>query len=1171
MRWYGWLSILLTELISVGLSTIAGILANVLTNEQQPKRSVIVGIIAFAASSAILQTARSIIGERQSRSSSKVLSNIEKNTETLLIKHHESTGRADDRYFEEDLAASSPEVLRPWIKLQWQADPLGVERLLKALYDPTTKPLSVIAEWQIEKPKWFNDLNWPTLLVAAELAGSYNGSNLAADLFVEAVKSGSTRRHYWTARAALLRAYQGDEADAQRILQAGGVNSDSPDQFAQIVTAIANDDHQRAERLLASWAPEEFIDILLSAVMRTTLIMSVAMSHVPPVPNYARIAAIYRETIQAIPISANPKQGLSITLISMANKGTSSDRHSDRQEALDLAIQAREICRRQRSSSVEAVALACQAAYEDGQFHRVIEIGSATGEATPDEADSDLVRFFVASAALISARTDITDNLIPLIKDSYRKALLTAAVAEFSGHASEDTWRDALNHARDTPERVQALVGLARMGILESQSVDEVAEAAPQQAKFIRAVAAAGSGSPNSAIQALRSLEEIDLNSATALASTYLQVGDVTSAAEVLRESAQKLNEPRLRLDAAQLLWQEGEKSAASIELEELLVDSGSNQNLRHNALALLGQWAADEEQWAVAQGFFQQLLTLDPRDDKARWAVILTALRQGLFSGAVRFYNSAPSEPAIVYPEHARAWMAVKRHEEQIDSVNFVKGVIGIADKFPENEDVQADAIQTILSPGEANKPPLPAPVQELFNELCERFFRTWPDSLRLRRFTAEDIRSLVNQMEDLVRPTQQQKILQREVAEHLSKNTLPWAFLSAMTGRSYSEVVIKRAVGILPAQHIDAAEQRLCVDAAYAALDKEVVLDISSGVVLTELGDLADLLIGKFKRLLVSEGERLDAVLAVEFLRGRSTSSWVYDEKSDRGRIVEVPSEIADQNYEDAVKLRDLLYRCRAATVSIKPPLSDFGDLATSAWASAVQCAEQHSATFWCDDVALRVIARTIGVPCFSTPALLEALAIRQEISAAQRESAIRNLIRVMVGDFPPNRERLSELTAEYGDVAGPIATVFSRAAAWSNVSGDYLTWISLVEQVASFDQTYAADWVHTGTAGITRFLTDSEMRRAMGSLLLAGAAAVVSRNPDAVAKCVEAARAGLDATRNQDYDDDPLKRTAAVLRDSLARHLGLTNATIHVSSMFSTLAPPDRHFVLEALYGQ
>jgi hypothetical protein len=60
MRWYGWLSILLTELISVGLSTIAGILANVLTNEQQPKRSVIVGIIAFAASSANRREAISV-------------------------------------------------------------------------------------------------------------------------------------------------------------------------------------------------------------------------------------------------------------------------------------------------------------------------------------------------------------------------------------------------------------------------------------------------------------------------------------------------------------------------------------------------------------------------------------------------------------------------------------------------------------------------------------------------------------------------------------------------------------------------------------------------------------------------------------------------------------------------------------------------------------------------------------------------------------------------------------------------------------------------------------------------------------------------------------------------------------------------------------------------------
>lgn len=707
------------------------------------------------------------------------------------------------------------------------------------------------------------------------------------------------------------------------------------------------------------------------------------------------------------------------------------------------------------------------------------------------------------------------------------------------------------------------------MGIIESQIVDQIAEASPQEAILIRAVAAANSGHQSSAIEALRSLEHVDLNSAMALVNTYLQVGNTGAAVEVLRESARTLSEPVLRVEAARILWQDGQRNEARIELEEFLVDSGSNANLRHDALALLGQWAADQRQWAVAQGRFLELLTLDPTDSKARWAVILAMLRQGLFTDAVRIYKGAPQEPQIIYPEHARAWMAVKSHDSQVDPVNLVQEIIQIADIFPDDEDVQADAILTILSPGDTEKPPLPDQVQTCFNNLCERFFRTWPDSPRLHRFNADDIQALANQMSDLVRPTQQQKILQKEVADRLAKNTLPWAFLSAMTGRSYTEVVIKNAVGILPAQHIDPAEQQLCMDAAQMALDSEVVLDISAGAVLTELDELSNLLIGKFQRVLISEDARLDTVMAVEFLNRRSTSSWVYDERNDRGRLIDVPIDVADRNYEQAVRLQTLFRRFRVIQVSLQAPLTELGDLAALSWASAVQYAAQNSQAFWCDDVAMRAVARSVGVASFSTPALLEVLAMRQELSADDHESAIRALIRAMVGDFPPNRQRLSDLTAEYGDVAAPVANVFSRSAAWANFSMSYPIWISLVKQVASFDPSYVADWANSAIIGITRFLESAEIRREFGALLLYGAVNAVSERPLEVARCVVAVRAGLDITRNQAYDDDPLRGAVRMLRGDLIKQVDTTIAISYVSGLFSSLELPDRQIVLQALY--
>jgi tetratricopeptide (TPR) repeat protein len=1170
MRWRSWVSILVAEFLSAALTIIIGLLTNVLTNEKHPERRVIVTLVIFGVSSAAFQVARYVILERKSHSSDQMLSEIHNTTQSILV-NQQDFGAATAEKSIDDAIQRFPEILHSRIKLEWQSDRDGVDRVLEALNDPATRPSDVVGEWQRQIPVWLKNLSWHALLVAGELANAYDGAVLSAELFIAAINSGATRREYWSARAALLWKFQENESRARQVLQDGNVDLQSPDHLARIVFAFVTDDFTTAQQLLQSWDPEAPIDIFLAASIGGALVIAAGPGDpASPEPNFARIAAIYREALQAIPYSASLRIGLSATLINMALTGTSTNRHGDLQEALEHALRARDICRQNRSSSVQAVNLACQAAYCDSQFARVIEIGMAvTGEATSEEANSDVVRVYVASAAIIRGQTSISEELIPHIADAFQRALLVAMSAEVARHASADLWRSALDQAHSTTDRVQALLGLARMGIIDQPSLEGIARDSRQQAVLIRAVAAASSGSVDAAIQELRALESMDFNSTTALVNAYVQAGNVGAAVDVLREASQTLSEPRLRIEAAVLLWQEDQRDEARAQLEELLVDSGSNEDLRLASLAILGQWAADQGQWARAQERFQEFLALKPNDSNARWAVILAMLRQGLISDASRVYNSSPVEQKIIYPDHARAWMAVKTHEVQVDFVKLVEEIIEVAGRFPDNEDVQAEAIFAVLSPSSREEPPLPSPVQARFNDLCDRFFRSWPDSSRLRRYSTNDIADFVSQMEDLVRPTQQEKVLRREIADRLAKNTLPWAFLSVMTGRSYSEVVIVRGAGVLPAQHIDTVEQQLCVEAAQAALNKEVVVDISAASVITELGDLTNLLIGQFERLIVSEGERLDAVRAVEFLRNRSTSTWVYDELNDRGRLADIPAEVADLHYNKAVKLVDIIRRCRVVSVKLDPPLTELKELASSSWASAVQCAAQNSAIFWCDDVALRAVARSIGVAAFSTPSLLQVLFERQVLSAAQRESGIRTLIKAMVGDFLLDQVRLSTLTAEYGNVAAPIASLFSRSAAWANFNASYPIWITLVGQVATFDKRYAADWLNAATVGFTRLLQGADIRREAGALLLGSAATIISNDPDEVARCVVAVRAGLAGTREEECDDDPLGRAAQMIRATLARDIGIPSATTYVSSMFSRLDSTDRYKVLQALY--
>jgi tetratricopeptide (TPR) repeat protein len=1171
MRWPRWILVSVVELLSAAFAAAVGIVSNVLTNEEHPRRALIIAILVFVILSAILQIALRILDAKQATASTKAIKVIKDTTEQIRDHQLETDRERRERRLDETLALFPP-IFRAWIKSQWDHEPAGIERVLSDLSDLETTPAVVMRQWQQHRPDWFNSLGWRARLIVGELAHAYNVPELSADLFLAAVEAGSTRAQYWTSRVALSMTTRGEAQRAAQLLQDRGIHSDSQDQFSRIVSSLVADDREATRRLLDAWVPEAPVDILLTGSIRVILIFADADPGTGPTPSQlSQAVSVYRGLIKEVPDSAAAPTSLAGLLISYVDSGASLSRHADLEEALRQALRGRDLCRAMRSSSVQAVELACQAAYLDMSATRVIEIGTAgTGEATIEEANSDIVRTLVASAALASSQFEISDRLIPEIEDSFHKPLLVAMSAEVKGNPSADLWRSALQQARNVRERGQALLGLARTGATELPGIEEVRSESPNEAAFIQAVSAAVSGDVDSAIRRLRALPGADFNAVAGLASAYLQVGNVVAATGVLREGARVLSEPRLRLEAGRLLWQFEKKGEAIAELEGLLVEAGSDASIRHDCLGLLGQWAAEQEDWITAQARFQELLALDPRDEQARWNLVLILLRRGLTSRARQVYENAPQPPAITRRDHARAWMAVRADAPRTDPVQLVEDVIDVAQRFPDEESVQSEAIFTILSPGEEKEGPLPPITQGRFNELCERFFSKWPNSSRLRRISAEDAQTLLSQMAELIRPTQEEQTLRAQIADQLARNVLPWAFLSVVTGRSYSEIVVVRGGGVLPARSIDAVEQQMCREAAQAALDRNIVLDISAAAVVVELPQLADVLMGMFESLSVTEGERLDATRACDFLRGRGTSTWVYDEQNDRGRIAEITQEMATQRYDKATQLLGLLDRCRVSPVSTTSRLAGLGDLAASSWATAVECAAQTSSAFWCDDVALRALARSIGVPAFSTPALLEVLVDRGILTSDQYEDAVWVLIEGLVGDFPVIAARLSALVAKTRGVPGPVASVFSRSASWINVQSAYQTWCQLVRQAVAEDSKYAADWLYAAVIGIARPQRDAKLRREASALLLSFIVMLVADKPDEVVRCVVAVRAGLAAVRPEsDDDDDPLGRAAHMLCLSMSQIVTLPDATSFVSRAFNALASGDRDTVLRALY--
>ena len=923
--------------------------------------------------------------------------------------------------------------------------------------------------------------------------------------------------------------------------------------------------------LLEQWEPDQPIDIFLSGVVQVQLLIEYSGSPAAiSDEDWIQAVRIYRQLINKLPQSPALRIGLASSLISLASNGQSIDRHRDLNEALEHAIIARDISRETFASSVQAVEVASQAAYSDMQFRRVIKLGTTiTGEATAEEARSDIVQTFVTTAALLLGETEMADRLILEINDTFRKSILVAMSAEVGGRPLANLWVAALQQARDAYERAQALLGLARMGLAESEQIDNLNRDLPKEAALIRAVSEAATGNLAAAIRQLRLIQDSDISTVTALAGVYLQSGNASAAADTLREGARIFNEPRLRIEAARLLSENNDHNAAVVELEQLLIDSAGNAVVQRDCLGILAEWAAERGDWSTAQPRYREVLALDPSDYKVRWALILSLLQLGLIRDARRVYDEAPTTPEIVLPLHARAWMATRLATDRTDAARFVDEVVNIAQRFPDDENVQAEAIFTVLSPDSRSSDPLPSATQARFDRLFYHFTETWPQSSRLRALSAGDAQDLVSQMDELVRPTQDEKRLRAEIADQLARNVLPWATLSAITARSYSEIVITRAAGVLPAQSPDSRETQMCQSAAKAAINESVVLDISAAATLIEIPGISSLLVSQFERMMISEQERLDAVKAEFQLRSRGTESWVYDEQSDRGRIATITTEAANERHRKAEALLGLISRFKVTPVGASERTAQLGDLANSTWITTMECAAQSNAIMWCDDVALRAAARSIGVSAFSTPSLIDVLIQTDVLAADKREGATRTFIEGFIGDFPLDPVRLSVLVAKQDGAATPVASVFARTSAWTNFKYAYETWCTLVQQSANVDPRNASDWLYYAVLGAARSHQDDAQCSEVAAIILSAASSYVTEDPMQISRCVAAARSALVSLGRDSAQVDPLGRAVALLRESLARIIGIVDATSYVSRAFSNLQADDRQIVLRALY--
>jgi len=262
---------------------------------------------------------------------------------------------------------------------------------------------------------------------------------------------------------------------------------------------------------------------------------------------------------------------------------------------------------------------------------------------------------------------------------------------------------------------------------------------------------------------------------------------------------------------------------------------------------------------------------------------------------------------------------------------------------------------------------------------------------------------------------------------------------------------------------------------------------------------------------------------------MNGMTSSSGTLGWSSAAGGLVMHEPDIAHQlaSLQRLALLEAAMEHTEAARVTALPAFPESDLLRDGAWLAPVQLAKDRGAALWSDDVALRNLARTIGVPAFSTTSVQELRAVHaldalatddtadteQILNARQLEA--NTALEHRVVDLPVTVDDLIDTaTAEQFPADLAHATI-GRPAWWTwstnpwqdlhallsvvaarTDSGTTLQWrVAAMVGAADLNQGDAVR-VAVWLAAVTLVPTSDEPAAGLGAQMLAAADAIASR---------------------------------------------------------------------------
>lgn len=1038
------------------------------------------------------------------------------------------------------------EKLHPWraeeaMRLAYRSGPF---RALVITLATEQDRRSLLQQWSESHPVGLSGAPSEYWCWLASVAADYGATDAALAFVAKGVESGASAS-YWWARAGVMvgTATPADAARAQQLW----ARSIPKHPLAAAGEALVRGDFVASERFLAAWDVDKPDDQSIKAVLGSAAATGRG--------DYNRAIVIGLTEAEAQPQGSANALRAADALVARGHFRKSDHPLSDFARALQLAVRARDARRVWLGDSVAPILIAVKAAALSTDIDRAWRLTQPApeGEALPHEAhDERLQRESVILAATMglfeTARSTAAKLEDPFI--SYMVEGWQALAVERRSDA-EEAWLRAWDHAPNDAARMQAATALAPLGrhLPDLEPLVDDYSVAVDRIRTVHEVMRGSDGD----VSLLRARAADSEELTVLLAERLMGQGDTGDAAAILEAGGGRWGHPLLTRMAAARYMVAGNYEKAYEVATTALALGGPVWVGRLDTLMIQFDSLEAQGEFTRSLAVAREMVALAPANLTVRWAFIHSLVRDGRLADAwsALTYEGKPVAPRD--PGDARTWIGLAA--ECDNSVDFVQRALAIMAMWSHEPDLVGVFLLQIYRGLQRHERDVAETDLHELHRATEEFTTEHPESPVFQRLEVDENDPLAALISLLKKQSAEDPEI-RSIRERIQEGVLPLGLATEIYNRTYLEVCIRSAAGLVYSHHPGMATEGQI--AAAITFGKRVAIDASAAATLSLLDPaVVDLLRGAFLALETTDSAFRDALNAQQSLNMLSTMSLGWDQERDRPLIAETSRDDAEALARRSDRVVHLLARSERRGW---PGLKRFSEFSgQGVWLSTLDLAVSMRRAFWCDDRVLRQFAVHEGAQTFGTIDLVAALEAAGGLEPALGAALRARLVAAHHVDLDFDLDVVTLAAEMDGWMPKGAAATLARVHSWTNPNECLRFATKAMLQISTASPAAIRDWTAATALGLVR-ISEGNPRGASGNLriLLTVQFAQPWLRPDTLPFVMDGIR---NAVAGSPEIEDPLRPVLTRTYSQMAERHGAAQAAEFILMLVKNLPEKDR----------